>query len=216
MFKEFIGRLKYRLALPLPGANAHWMMAHPYRKQSFLYRNEPPDARQGSILILLYAQETNINTVLILRSDYDGVHSGQVAFPGGKFEPADIDLKTTALREASEEIGIIGSEVEIIGQLTKLYIPPSNFVVHPFIGISTLPPLFHPDANEVKEIIEVNILRLLDNSIIGEKEMLLKNKMRVITPYYEIKGHTVWGATAMILSEFRNILQEMELNSSLQ
>ena len=215
MFPEFIGRLKYRLALPLPGANAHYMMAHPYRRQNFLYRNEPADAKQGSVLILLYAAENNINTVLILRTEYDGVHSGQVAFPGGKFEDADIDLKTTALREASEEIGIIGSEVEIIGQLTKLYIPPSNFVVHPFIGITNLQPMFHPDAEEVKEIIEINIHRLLDNNIIGEKEMLLKNKMRVPTPFFDIKGHTVWGATAMILSEFRNILQEMELNSSL-
>jgi len=215
MFNEFVGRLKYRLALPLPGANAHWMMAHQYRKQNFLYRNEPPDAKQGSVLILLYKVDNAISTVLILRNEYDGVHSGQVSFPGGKFVEADIDLKTTAIREASEEIGIIGSEVEIIGRLTKLYIPPSNFVVHPFIGITTTQPSFHPDTNEVKEIIEVGIHRLLDNTIIGEKEMLLGNKMRLPTPYFDIKGHTVWGATAMILSEFRCLLQEMELNSSL-
>lgn len=215
MFTEFIGRLKYRLALPLPGANAHWMMAHPYRKQNFLYRNEPEDAKKGSVLILLYTHDNSISTVLIVRQDYDGVHSGQVAFPGGKFEEADIDLKTTALREASEEIGIIPSEIEIVGQLTKLYIPPSNFVVQPFIGMTNYQPSFHPDTEEVKEVIEVNIHQLLDNTIIGEKEILLGNKMRVRTPFFDIKGHTVWGATAMILNELKQILHEMEMNSSL-
>lgn len=210
MFPQFVDRLKYRLALPLPGINAHFQMAHVYRRQHYAYRNDPPDAKQGSVLILLYPTETDIRTFLILRSDYDGVHSGQVAFPGGKFEPSDIDLKTTALREASEEAGIITSEVEIVGELTKLYIPPSNFVVHPFVGISQQPPVFIPHGLEVKEIIELNINLLLDNSIIGEKEILLRNKMRVMTPYFEIKGHTVWGATAMILSEFRTILMEME------
>jgi 8-oxo-dGTP pyrophosphatase MutT (NUDIX family) len=215
MFNEFIGRLKYRLALPLPGANAHWMMAHPYRKQNFLYRNEPEDAKKGSVLILLYLVDNSVTTTLIVRQDYDGVHSGQVAFPGGKFEEADIDLKTTALRETSEEIGIIPSEIEIVGQLTKLYIPPSNFLVHPFIGITNFKPSFHPDTSEVKEVLEVNIHRLLDNSIIGEKEILLANKMRVRSPYFDINGHTVWGATAMILSELRQILHEMEMNSSL-
>ena len=215
MFNEFISRLKYRLALPLPGANAHWMMAHPYRKQNFLYRNEPIDAKKGSVLILLYVVENSVSTALIVRQEYDGVHSGQVAFPGGKFEEADIDLKTTALREASEEIGIIPSEIEIVGNITKLYIPPSNFVVHPFIGIINYPPVFHPDTSEVKEIIEVNIHQLLDNSIIGEKEILMGNKMRVRTPFFDIKGYTVWGATAMILNELKQILHEMEMNSSL-
>lgn len=215
MINEFIGRLKFRLALPLPGANAHYMMAHPYRKQSFLYRNIPADAKKGSVLILLYVVENSINTVLIVRSDYEGVHSGQVAFPGGRFEEADIDLKTTALREASEEIGIVPSDVEIIGKLTQLYIPPSNFVVEPYIGITNYQPAFHPDKNEVKEVVEVSIHQIMDNSIIGEKEILLRNKMRVLSPYFDIKGHTVWGATAMILSELRQILHEMEMNSSL-
>jgi 8-oxo-dGTP pyrophosphatase MutT (NUDIX family) len=215
MFNEFVGRLKYRLALPLPGANAHFMMAHPYRRQNFLYRSEPPDAKKSSVLILLYMVDNSVTTALIVRQEYEGVHSGQVAFPGGRFEEADIDLKTTALREAGEEIGIIPSDIEIVGQLTKLYIPPSNFVVFPFLGIASYHPSFHPDNDEVKEVIEVNIHQLLDNSIIGEKEILLANKMRVRSPYFDIKGYTVWGATAMILSELKQILHEMEMNSSL-
>ena len=157
---------------------------------------------------MLYPIKNSIYTLLIQRPLYDGVHSGQVAFPGGRFEESDINLKTTALREAYEEVGIPIKEVEIIGQLTDLYIPPSNFLVTPFIGYVNLQPDFILEKKEVEKIIPVDLFSLNDIGIKFEKIITHSSGNNIKTPFYDIDGLTVWGATAMIISELNVIVKE--------
>jgi len=209
MLNELGKLLKHRLALPLPGVNAQLRMAHAERRLNFSKYKIPQDARWGSVLILLYEDENKIKFPLILRQTYDGVHSGQVAFPGGKFEASDENLVNTALREASEEIGILKDDVEVLGTLTNLYIPPSNFLVHPYIGIINYRPDFFPDENEVKAVIEISFDDLMNDSLVSEREITLSNGIKILTPYFNIKEQTIWGATAMILSELKELLKEM-------
>lgn len=209
MLEELSKSLKHRLGLPLPGNDAHLKMAHTERRLNLSRYKAPADAKQGSVLILMYEDEGMIRIPLILRPDYDGVHSGQVAFPGGKFEETDEYLETTALREASEEIGVVMQDITIVGKLTELYIPPSNFLVHPFLGTIPYRPFFIPDPNEVSKVIELDIDDLIDSSNLGEKEIKLSTGHSIQAPVFLFKGETVWGATAMMLSELRTLLFEI-------
>ena len=153
---------------------------------------------------------SSIYTVLILRTSDHGVHSGQVSFPGGKKEESDRSLEDTALRETEEEIGIKKNDVKVIGHLSELYIPTSGFLVQPFVGYLNKKPLFHPDKNEVQKLIEVPLFLIMDDGIVKETT-ILKSKTRnqkseIRIPYFDIHGEVVWGATAMILSELKEIL----------
>ena len=162
----------------------------------------------GAVLILFYPKNNRIMTLLMRRPDYDGTHAGQISFPGGKFEEADADLSRTAIRETQEETGTDGSGIEVIGKLTDLYIPPSNFHVHPFVGCASQALTFSPDPAEVAELFEIDIAELLDKNSV--KTMPRFNKTlnkEVDTPYFEIRGNVVWGATAMMIAELREILK---------
>jgi 8-oxo-dGTP pyrophosphatase MutT (NUDIX family) len=209
MLSDFGKQLKHRLALPLPGREAQVKMAHAERRESISRFKVPEDARKGAVLILFFEEANKIKVPLILRQEYKGVHSGQVAFPGGKFEEGDEGLTQTALREAEEEIGIVKEDVQIIGRLTELYIPPSNFLVHPFVGVSETIPSFIPQINEVKEILVFDLDILLDESIKDEKEITLTSGLKIVTPIFRILNHEVWGATAMMLSELKILLKEI-------
>lgn len=204
-----INHLKHRLALPLPGKEAQYKMANMERKLSLNSYKTLGAARWGSVLILLYEEDDTIRFPLILRADYEGVHSGQVAFPGGKFEPEDESLVNTARRETEEEIGVNAHDVEIIGRLTELFIPPSNFLVHPHVGYIAYKPVYVPDPKEVVKVMDVSLDELLDDDLIKEKEIRLSNGLVIRTPTFYFNGETVWGATAMILSELKAILFEM-------
>jgi 8-oxo-dGTP pyrophosphatase MutT (NUDIX family) len=205
---EFAKKLKYRLSLPLPGVEAQLKMAHLERRLNYSQRNVPPHARMGAVLILLYESGDSIMTCFIERTTYDGVHSGQIAFPGGKKE-TDETLVEAALREAEEEIGVKKTDVTVLGQLTELYIPPSNFLVHPFVGAITYTPDFFPEPAEVAEVVEVKVDDLFDVRYRGEKKIMLSNGNTIQTPYFNLQGKTVWGATAMIISEFLEVVTGM-------
>lgn len=168
--------------------------------------------RLGGVLVLLYCANEELHLVLTQRPDYDGVHSGQVSFPGGRHEPPET-LETTALRETYEEIGVPAADVELIGSLTPLFVVPSNFEVHPFVGRFRRDgrPVFAPDVREVAAILEVPLRLLLDPATRVEESMELRGGLRLRVPCFRVGEHRVWGATAMMLSEFLQRLNYVRL-----
>jgi len=133
-----------------------------------------------------------------------------VAFPGGKFDESDIDLKHTALRETHEEIGVRPEKIEIIGNLTDVYITPSNFLVTPYIGYINEHPQFIPDQHEVEKVVTYDVLQLGNSAIRSEKLITLSGGFEIKTPYYDVEGLTVWGATAMMISELNTIIADIK------
>ncbi len=168
--------------------------------------------RLGGVLLLLYCVDGKLHLVLTRRPDYDGVHSGQISFPGGRHEPPET-LEMTALRETHEEIGILPADVELLGSLTPLFVVPSNFEVHPFVGRYTREgrPVFVPDTREVAAILETPLHLLLDPMTRVEEEMELRGGLRLRVPCFRVGEQRVWGATAMILSEFLQRLNYVKL-----
>ncbi len=204
-FEVFTSKLKAELEKPLPGLQAQLKMSSCKRIVE-LFIKEPINPTQSSVLILLYPNDGNIWFVITLRPDYDGIHSGQISLPGGKFEISDQSLSQTALREAKEEIGIDPDSVKILAPLTHLYIPPSNFLVSPFIGYTESRPVFKADPTEVAKIIEIKLSDLKNPDNIRSRKITLKMGINIRVPCWEINGNIIWGATAMILSEFRELL----------
>jgi len=204
-----IEQLKQKLQQPLPGVTSHLKMAPANRVQEFNNLNNIiPLAKNSAVLILLFPENGKLKTVFIQRSVYDGVHSGQISFPGGKVEATDKDFEATALRETFEEIGVKPEVIEIIGQLTDFYISPSNFLVKVFVGYTLQKPAFIPDKKEVQSILEVDIDEFFDSNNIAEKEFYsTSRKTAVFAPCYLVNGLEIWGATAMMLSEMLDILK---------
>ncbi|MEM9391319.1 MAG: CoA pyrophosphatase [Bacteroidota bacterium] len=203
-----IQKLEKKLTEPLPGIKAQGLMT-PAGITDLRFNIEMMNAaRLSGVLILLYWKNGEWQIPLTLRHDYDGVHSGQVSLPGGKKDDSDVDVIETALRETQEEVGIESDGIEVIGQLTDLYIPPSNFKVTPTLAYATGSPIFQVDAFEVKELIEVPISLLKDENSIKTKRMEFGNGYASDMPYFDVKGHVVWGATAMILSELVALLND--------
>ena len=210
IFSEFIEKLKQQLAQSLPGEAAQYKMASAQRKlplRDYLAAAKKP--MDSAVLVLLYPVNAKIYTVLMLRPQEQGVHSGQVSFPGGKYEETDGTFMNTALREAGEEMGIIKEQVIIVGELSPLYIPPSNFLVHPFVGYMTEKPVIQPSKDEVKQVIEANIELLLDDTL-KDRKIIEVRGYKIDTPFYNIYGNVVWGATAMILSELEDLLRRIQ------
>lgn len=209
MFNDFISQLEQRLQQPLPGAKAQFKMASQFRLPDDMLRYDISRARKGAVLILLYPHEEKINTVLTLRPSYNGVHSGQISFPGGKIEEGDESLAAAALREAEEEVGLQKNNIQLIGNLSDLYIPPSNFLVSPFVAKMDAKPVLIRNEREVEKIIEVPITHFLDEKIKGVKMITPREFVSFEAPYYDVHGHTVWGATAMMLSEMTEVIKGM-------
>lgn len=208
MEKDLISALEQKLLHPLPGVKAQGRMTPSGVKDARFNVEMMDSARLSGVLILLYQKSGHWHVPLTLRQEYEGIHSGQVSLPGGKKEESDSNVVDTALREAHEEVGIQSSRLEIIGQLTDLYIPPSNFKVTPTLAYAVESPNFIIDAFEVKKLIEAPISVLRDKNTIKTKHMEFGNGYSVEMPYFDIHGHVVWGATAMILSELVALLDD--------
>ena len=164
------------------------------------------DAKQAAVLLLLWPQGGSLYFVLTRRaSDLRG-HSGQISLPGGRCDPEDSDHTATALRETGEELGIAASEVQVLGRLDSIYIPPSNFMVRPVVGALPAPPCFQPQAAEVAEVLQLPLALLFDPQ--RKRESLqIRNGRSLRIPWYAFGGQMVWGATAMLLSEFEGRLR---------
>jgi 8-oxo-dGTP pyrophosphatase MutT (NUDIX family) len=207
-FDTFISRLSLRLNQPLPGREAQVKMApYPVDENRFQENLKRP-SRAGGVMILLYPHRGDVYLPLMKRPVYSGAHSGQVSFPGGKFEQQDIDLKATALRETEEEIGVSPERVELIGGLSDLFIIASNFKVSPAVGFTPHRPTFVPDPIEVESVLEVSLTQLMDTSRRGVEKMTFGD-YTIHSPYFDVEGHIVWGATAMMLSEFLEVVAEL-------
>ena len=203
---QLVSYLTQKLKEPLPGKKAHFDMIPSIRVREF--DPIPPTARISSVIILLFEKQNKVYTLLTLRTAYNGVHSSQISFPGGSYIENDISLQNTALRETQEEIGLASTKINIIGNLTDLYIPPSNFVVTPFIGYTNEIGLLSPDSKEVERIFETDIKEFIGTKNIKTKKIKTRSGIEFETPYYDIEGQTVWGATAMILKEFSDICKD--------
>ncbi len=208
LFDQFISAVSDSLSRPLPGIKAQVIMSSMKRVHELLGTTSTEKAKPSSVLLLLYPVGEEVFIVFIQRPDYGGVHSGQISFPGGKWEPEDMDLSSTALRESKEEVGIIPERVRILGKLSELYIPPSRYLVSPFVAYCSARPDFEKAPDEVKEIIEVNIRDLFRENAYQVTKHKIGLGIRIKAPAYVVDGHTIWGATAMILSEFKEMIKE--------
>ncbi|MDD4489199.1 MAG: CoA pyrophosphatase [Paludibacter sp.] len=202
-----IEKLRLKLKGNLPGIESHIKMAPEHRAEE-LFKINPNDfnPRLSAVLIILFHENEELKIVFIRRSEYVGIHSGQIAFPGGRYEDSDEDLRTTALREVEEEIGIKADAVEILGYLTDLYIPPSNFMVRAYVGYLKEEPVFNIDDREVQEVLVLGYEHFKHPDVIKIREFKTHNSTRLTkAPYFEIDGAIIWGATAMILTELLDL-----------
>ncbi len=206
-FLEYVPKLA---EVDLPASEAHFKMA-PLERIDFLknldMENENP--RIAAVMMLLYPKNEKTHLALILRNSYKGVHSSQIAFPGGKQESKDISFEATTLRETYEEIGVPPDKMEVLMPFTQLFIPPSNFIVYPFLGICREEIIFIPNTNEVANIIELPLSDFLSDEIVISTEMATSYGERVTMPAFKIEEHIVWGATAMMLSELKEVLKKV-------
>lgn len=204
--KKFADLLKNEIQKGLPGTEVQWQMASSDRMIKNFPRSPGNDARVAAVLILLYPIDGSIHTVFMQRHDYDGVHGGQISFPGGKQEPSDVNIIQTAIREANEETGVDPAKISVIGTLTPLFIPVSNILVTPIVGWIKDKPVFNHQPEEVVFLIEADIKRLLDPSIIKTKPLEIRGEM-IEVKYFDYDGNMIWGATAMIFYELLIILR---------
>lgn len=201
-FDSYVAMAKQALLQQLPGLAAQIMMA-PEGRINKDYEPEPETARRGAVLILLYPGIDGVSIPLIKRPEGPSVHSGQIAFPGGAHESPERFPIDTALRETEEEIGIAPDSVEVLGLLSPLYIPPSNFSITPVVGaIRESEPTFVPEPNEVTTIIQLALDRIPHSK---KTTRVVGSRGPVLAPCYHVGSTTVWGATAMMLSEYLTI-----------
>lgn len=193
----------------MPGESAHHKLAPVFRLQELEQLQKPKiEARHAAVMAVFYpGPGRQVHFVLILRPTYRGVHSNQVAFPGGRVEKEDRDLAHTALRETEEEVGIPQDDVKVIKEMTPIYIAPSNFWVRPYMGILDYTPELVPQEDEVEAIIEVDLDDFLRDSSLTSQRLSTAYSKSIEVPAFLLNGHVVWGATAMMLNEMKDVLK---------
>lgn len=204
--EDFFAHLKRSFSGPLPGEPAQNLMTSRARVSTEDYLLQNPDHRISAVLLPLYPMNGEIFTTIIRRPVNSGMHSGQLALPGGKAEETDESLQHTALREMEEELGVRLTEHQIVGRLTSVYIPPSKFLVHPFVAWMEEKPVWVPEENEVHEVLDIPLSMLYSKSAKDYRRIQVGKSLFIDAPCYSFKGETLWGATAMMFSELEVLL----------
>ncbi len=206
-FKYFNKNISKLINEPIGGMAAQLKLAPTFRKEFRSKLKQNTKAKKAAVLALFYPNETaDTHFLLTLRASYNGTHSAQISFPGGKYEKNDTLLKNTALRETQEEVGIEINDVTVFKELTNVYIPPSNFVVTPFMATINYKPIFVKN-NEVDQLISVSLKDFLVKSAISKTTLSTSYAKNIEVPCFKLNNYIIWGATAMILSEMRELLK---------
>ncbi|MFY8010263.1 MAG: NUDIX hydrolase [Flavobacterium sp.] len=207
-FEEFLKYTPKIQNAELPATNAHVKMA-PSNRMDLIkvidFTKVVP--KRAAVMMLFYPKASQTHLALILRTSYNGVHSSQIAFPGGKVEEEDADLSHTALRETYEEIGIHPQNIKVVRPFTEVYIPPSNFMVYPFLGYSENELDFVLQEEEVAGLVEFPFADFMNDNIIVNTVMKTSYAGSIEVPGFQVNEHFVWGATAMMLSELKDTLK---------
>lgn len=212
-FQDFLQIVPDFSSVILPGEEAHNVMVPKERIEILNKLNfKEVNPKSAAVMMLFYPKDGITHLVLIIRNSYEGVHSSQIALPGGKYEITDLNFEQTALRETHEEIGIHPKKIEVIKALTQLYIPPSNFMVYPFLGICKEEITFYPDPDEVSGIIELPLSTFLSDIFITNSKIKTSYADAIEVPVFKFNEHIVWGATAMMLNELKEVLKELLLS----
>lgn len=196
--------------MQLPGKESHLKMAPSHRSEELKDALEGGyNPRLSAVMALFFEKEEQLYLVLIRRSDYVGIHAGQIAFPGGRWEESDRNFEHTALRELEEEIGIKPERVEVLGNLTEIYVPPSNFLIKTFVGYHEGRPSYFPDVREVKEVLEIPMKELMREELIAVDYFTAFGKTEPSeAPCYKIsESIKIWGASAMVIAELLDHLR---------
>lgn len=208
-FELFLQSVSKIEQIPLPGQVSQLKMSPPFRLELIEQQQEVmKTSKKAAVTALFYPDEEQVTKlILILRKTYKGVHSAQVGFPGGRREDSDESLEHAALRETWEEVGVPIADIEVLKVMTELYIPPSNFTVYPFFGVTNKTPMFVKQDDEVEDLIEVLLTDFLDELAVTSVKVMTSLEKEMEVPAFLLNGHIVWGATAMMLSELKDLLK---------
>jgi len=203
-------RLRRRLQEPLPGAEAHARMFPAIKDMP---RVVPGNAMPSAVMVLLFEKETGWHLLAIRRTEDGGAHSGQVSFPGGRYEQTDENLQQTALRETNEEVGIASDSIEILGALSPLYIVVSNFMVYPFVGLLKAEANYQLSENEVSKVLEISLKELFAGEALVQTDVTspaVPGVIRKVNAFRLPDSTIIWGATAMMIAELQIVLAELD------
>ncbi|WP_299049489.1 CoA pyrophosphatase [uncultured Polaribacter sp.] len=205
-FNNFKQRIQQFQKITLGGLDAQFKMAPKLRLKYDPEQISANNPKRAAVLALFYPNDKNETTFLLTqRASYKGTHSAQISFPGGKIEQIDTSLQETALRETFEEVGIHPDSISVFRELTDVYIPPSNFLATPFLGFSVKRPNFTTN-HEVEKLIEVLLSDLLNDSSLTTVIMNTSYMKNAEVPCFKFNNYVVWGATAMMLSEIKELI----------
>ena len=205
---QCIAKLQTAFNKPLPGYDAQQIMSPLHRKSSAFYLEKNPAYKTGCVLLLLYPDaDLQTNLIMIERSDESATHAGQISFPGGKREMDDVTLTDVALRETYEEIGVDPSTIKVLGELSELYIPVSNFLVHPFVGFVNSVPDFKLSTLEVKGVLTLKLDFFLAHKSFTTFDFTSYDGQTIKAPYYPYQNYKIWGASAMMISELCTLIK---------
>jgi 8-oxo-dGTP pyrophosphatase MutT (NUDIX family) len=203
--RAVLKQIEKELRTPLPGVTAQLRMAPMPRPGQRAYFEVEGTSLKAGVLVLLFERDEELWLLLTRRTERVLHHRGQISFPGGEQHPGE-SIEATALRETEEELGLDLGAVRVLGKLTPLYIPPSNFCIYPTVAFFPGAPDFRPQPDEVAQVIEVPLCHLADAAA-RRREVWTIGDRTVNVPFYEYEGHKIWGATAMVLAELLALLE---------